>query len=294
MAERALLDARRKGALVTVLRLGEVMPSAEGGWPNPHALTHFLLAAFQRLGVAPDVPLRSDYTPVDHVAARVAAAVADRAAWGSTLHLFHSRSVDFGALLAGAGTPTERVACGEFLARLERAVAQRPDHDLTVLRALLPAAGGDAAALRAALRRTALGQPAAVPQGRLPPFRATLGARRGAAGGGGASLSRVPGTARRAGGRTGLCARDHGDRVVVRAVGLRRDGIVLTPVTAALLGALVAASAPQRTARSLSACRLSMGGPHASASQSAFHPVAGWQPRLFRNAVCRAWAIRVR
>ena len=65
----------RAGAarVVTILRLGEVMPSADNGQPNPHALTHFLLSAFHALGVGPDAPLRSDYTPVDHAAARVVA-----------------------------------------------------------------------------------------------------------------------------------------------------------------------------------------------------------------------------
>ena len=40
--------------------------------------------------------------------------------------------------------------CGEFLARLERAVALAPERDLATLRALLPPGGQDEPALRAA------------------------------------------------------------------------------------------------------------------------------------------------
>ncbi|MEA2666351.1 MAG: hypothetical protein QOI11_3295, partial [Candidatus Eremiobacteraeota bacterium] len=150
VAERFLLDARRHGALITVVRLGEVMPSADNGHPNPHALTHFLLSAFHALGLVPDAPLRSDYTPVDHAAARVAASVLDREAWGRTLHVFHPRTVAFEEVLAQAGAPLERVSCSEFLARLERAVALTPERDLVTLRALLPQGGQDERALRSA------------------------------------------------------------------------------------------------------------------------------------------------
>jgi amino acid adenylation domain-containing protein/thioester reductase-like protein len=158
VAERCLLAARRGGATVTIVRLGEVMPAADNGHPNPHALTHFLLAAFHRLGAVPDVPLRSDFTPVDHAAARVVASVVDPQAWGETLHAFDPRSVAFDELLAGGGTPLARVPCGEFLARLERAVAADPERELVTLRALLPR-GQDEGALRAAFGRLLVDNP---------------------------------------------------------------------------------------------------------------------------------------
>ena len=72
VAERLLARSREAGATVTVLRLGEVMPSAAGP-ANPRALTHLLLTAFAHLRACPDVVLRSDYTPLDW-AARVTVA----------------------------------------------------------------------------------------------------------------------------------------------------------------------------------------------------------------------------
>ncbi|MDG4766017.1 non-ribosomal peptide synthetase [Solwaraspora sp. WMMD406] len=137
VAERHLDHARRRGATVTVLRLGEVLPSAVGAHPHRRALTHLLLTAFHRLGVRPDVVVRSDYTPVDYVARRVVASVTDTLAWGRTLHVFHPQSVCLGDVLSAAGDPIQRVGCARFLDRLE-AAARSGDPELALLRRLLP------------------------------------------------------------------------------------------------------------------------------------------------------------
>lgn len=92
VAERLVLDAGRRGVPAAVYRLGEVMPAEDNGLPNPRALTHLLLTAFHDLGLRPDVPMRTDYTPVDQVADRLVAALAEPCA-GRILHLFHGESV---------------------------------------------------------------------------------------------------------------------------------------------------------------------------------------------------------
>jgi amino acid adenylation domain-containing protein/thioester reductase-like protein len=161
VAERYLEQARRRGAVVTVLRLGEVMPSEDNGHPNPLALTHLLLSAIHRLGVWPDATIRSDYTPVDYVAARVVAAVRDRAVWGQTLHIFHPDSVCFAEALAVSGAAVARISCRDFLARLREASSQPGQRDLARLAALLPVPSGqDEAALRRALRGLLTDNPA--------------------------------------------------------------------------------------------------------------------------------------
>lgn len=96
VAERLLGAARRLGAPVTLYRLGEVMPAADNGVPNPRALTHLLLSASLRLGLRPDVPMASDYTPVDETAARLVAGLSEPP--GGAYHVFRSGSVDFAAL----------------------------------------------------------------------------------------------------------------------------------------------------------------------------------------------------
>ena len=133
IAERRLAGARERGALVTVLRLGEVLPSADNAHPNEAALTHLLLSAFLRLGIRPDTEIRTDYTPVDYAAARVVAAVRDRGAWGRTFHVFHPESVSLGAAL-----PVTPVPCGEFLRRVLDTAFAAGDRDLASLAALLP------------------------------------------------------------------------------------------------------------------------------------------------------------
>jgi len=140
VVERYLAEARRRGAVITVLRLGEVMPSGDNGQPNPVALTHLLLSAFYRLRVRPDVDIRSDYTPVDYAAARIVAAVGDPAVWGGTLHIFHPESVSFGDVLPQAGTPIARTSCGGFLTHLQDAARRTGDRELAALAALLPGA----------------------------------------------------------------------------------------------------------------------------------------------------------
>ncbi|MGH3376669.1 MAG: non-ribosomal peptide synthetase [Actinoallomurus sp.] len=133
IAERHLAEARAQGALVTVLRLGEVMPSEDNGSPNAVALSHLLISAFLRLGVRPDAAIRSDYTPVDYAAARVVAAVCDRAVWGRTLNVLHPESVDFGEAF---DIPV--VSCGEFRTRVREEALATGARELTVLSSLLP------------------------------------------------------------------------------------------------------------------------------------------------------------
>ena len=149
MAERYLAQARRRGATVTVLRLGEILPSEQHPAPNTRALTHLLLSAIHRLDAAPDAPILSDYTPVDYASARVVAAVLDRAAWGKALHVFHPESVDFAGVLDRAGAAVTRTSCSDFLARLTRTAQETGDTTLAALAALLPAPDKhDEAALR--------------------------------------------------------------------------------------------------------------------------------------------------
>ena len=139
VAERYLCGARGNGGLITVLRLGEVMPALDNGIPNPVALAHLLISACYRLGVVPDADIRSDFSPVDYVAARLVAAVLDRAVWGSTLHVLHPQSVSVTSVLATeGGHQPPSVSCREFLRLLRQAAALPQNRDLGMLVGLLP------------------------------------------------------------------------------------------------------------------------------------------------------------
>ena len=152
VAERYLAQARRQGATITVLRLGEVMPDERNIYPNVRALTHLLLQAIHQLGVYPDAAVRSDYTPAGYVGARVLAAVLDQAVWGKTLHVFHPDSVDLAEVLATAGAAVTRTSCAEFLTSLRAGADRSGSAELAGLAALLPdPASRDEAGLRCEL-----------------------------------------------------------------------------------------------------------------------------------------------
>ncbi len=160
VAERLLARARAAGGTVTVLRLGEVMPAATGP-ANPRALTHLLLTAFAHLRACPDVPLRSDYTPVDWAAKVSVAALLDRTAAGRDLHVLHPESVCLTRVLPRAGVALDRVEPEEFR-RLVAAAAGDGPAELATLDGILRRLPG-------ALDRLVVDNPAL--------FRADAGAR---------------------------------------------------------------------------------------------------------------------
>lgn len=150
-AERLLDAARMQGAMVSIYRLGEVMPAAAEGLPqrpNERALTHFLLAAIAHLGVRPSAEMVSDWTPADYVARRVALAMRSPQAWGRTFHVLHPQRVAFQNFFDVAGIPTPPVSCTAWINRLDAAVAAGGLRALTVVRSLLPATGDEEAFAR--------------------------------------------------------------------------------------------------------------------------------------------------
>lgn len=152
VAERLLDAARQQGALVSIYRLGEVMPAAAEGTlqrPNERALTHFLLAAIAHLGVRPATEIVSDWSPADYVARRVALAMRSPQAWGRTFHLLHPQRVAFQTVFEGAGAAMPQVSCTAWVERLDAALAAGAPRALALLRSLLPAQGDEQTFARA-------------------------------------------------------------------------------------------------------------------------------------------------
>ncbi|MDT0379379.1 amino acid adenylation domain-containing protein [Streptomyces sp. DSM 42041] len=143
VAERLVLAARAAGLPARVYRLGEVMPAADNGAPNAKALTHLLLAAFRRLGLRPGVPMRSDYSPVDEVAATLIAALGEDPGTGpGALHVLRRESLDFAGLPVAEGAPARSVPPGAFLAAVAEAAADdedEPGSPLPLLHGILTA-----------------------------------------------------------------------------------------------------------------------------------------------------------
>jgi thioester reductase-like protein len=156
VAERLLKHASAAGIAVTLHRLGEVMPGADGGAPNPRALTHLLLSAFVELGAAPDVAMVSDWSPVDWVAATIAGSVLRPETHRHTYHHVHPARVRFDEALdrsACLARPLQRLPAATWLEQLGARLRAAPTPALSMLAALLPTAAYDGAAARDALAR---------------------------------------------------------------------------------------------------------------------------------------------
>lgn len=141
VAEKLIEKARANGMVVTLFRLGEVMPSTGTGIPNEKAASHRVISGFLKLGVYPKTDTILDYTPVDYVA-RGIVGIARIAAWsGSSLNLRHSRGLPMASImetLRSQGLRLREVTTLEFLEALEtRCLAETPDLDLLVLKSLL-------------------------------------------------------------------------------------------------------------------------------------------------------------
>jgi amino acid adenylation domain-containing protein/thioester reductase-like protein len=85
VAEQLVLTARRRGIPSSVYRLGELGPNASTGIPSQRGLVDALLCTAVDLGVSPVTSVVVDYTPVDHIARLVVAAVV-RGRIGRTYH----------------------------------------------------------------------------------------------------------------------------------------------------------------------------------------------------------------
>ncbi|GIH19415.1 hypothetical protein Raf01_75870 [Rugosimonospora africana] len=85
VAEQLVLAARRRGIPSSVYRLGELGPNASTGIPSERGLVDALLCTAVDLGVSPVTSVVIDYTPVDHVARLLVAALV-RGRIGHTYH----------------------------------------------------------------------------------------------------------------------------------------------------------------------------------------------------------------
>ncbi|WP_410652364.1 non-ribosomal peptide synthetase [Amycolatopsis sp. cmx-4-54] len=141
---------------VSVLRLGEVMPATDVAVPNPAALTHLLLTAFERLGSVPNARIRSDYSPVDTVARIVVEAVQDPAVLGRALHVYSPGTVRFDELAVGA----DRVSCLDFLGLLRASADVEPGLLLAIIEHRADGRTADETAVREVLENLLQDNPA--------------------------------------------------------------------------------------------------------------------------------------
>lgn len=135
-AERLVIAARAHGLETAVYRPGRIGGHSHTGRINPDDLLYRILRACVQVGSIPDVAVRLEITPVDHVAAAIVRLSQDKSATGRAYNLAHRCPVAMPELrdaLARAGLP---LALDSY-ERWRAAVLARPDSPLASLRSLL-------------------------------------------------------------------------------------------------------------------------------------------------------------
>ena len=140
VAERNLRTASARGLPVTVHRPGNIVgDSATGFWPPGDTLTGMLRLA-TLTGAAPVLDLAIDLTPVDFVAAAVAALAVQGGPGSGTLHLAARERTSLASLvgwLGGLGLDLVPTPARAWEARIARLAASQPQDPAAATAALL-------------------------------------------------------------------------------------------------------------------------------------------------------------
>lgn len=139
VAEMLVNEARSRGLLGAIYRIGEVGPSTRTGAANAHSLFHFLLKACALTRSYPTTPIYIGHTSADAVGTLVSQSVTSTAGIGKTLHVFDDKGQPFSHICEGLnrhGMGLSRISDREFVTKLSRA-AITGDHELHLFLLLL-------------------------------------------------------------------------------------------------------------------------------------------------------------
>jgi amino acid adenylation domain-containing protein/thioester reductase-like protein len=126
VAEQLLLNARLRGANVTVYRIGEAMPRAHAGIPNGSSLVYLLLKTCLLVGEYPEALVRLDYTPVDCISRIVGDSVLDGTYRGRSLSVYHPCGTTLDWVMnvfRSLGSDVRPTSAGKFVELLEAGIS---------------------------------------------------------------------------------------------------------------------------------------------------------------------------
>jgi thioester reductase-like protein len=135
-AEQLVIAARAHGLETAVYRPGRIGGHSHSGRINPDDLLYRILRACVQVGSVPDVPIRLEITPVDHVAAAIVRIVRSPSATGRAYNLAHGHPVALPELRDALARIGFELALSSY-DRWRAAVLGRPDSPLASLRSLL-------------------------------------------------------------------------------------------------------------------------------------------------------------
>ncbi|MEU1394246.1 MULTISPECIES: amino acid adenylation domain-containing protein [unclassified Nonomuraea] len=129
VAEALLGEAAGRGLPVALYRPYEITGSRDRGVWNTGTMMAAVIKAIAETGLAPDVPLRLDFVPVDYVAQAVVALLAGAPARGRVYHLANPRPAALPLLverLRRQGYPVRVISREDWVREMERLCAADP------------------------------------------------------------------------------------------------------------------------------------------------------------------------
>ncbi|MFI7108441.1 amino acid adenylation domain-containing protein [Nonomuraea sp. NPDC050227] len=129
VAEALLAEAAGRGLPVALYRPYEITGSRDRGVWNTGTMMVAVIKAIAETGLAPDVPLRLDFVPVDYVAEAVVALLAGAPARGRVYHLANPRPAALPLLverLRRQGYPVRVTSRDDWVREMERLCAADP------------------------------------------------------------------------------------------------------------------------------------------------------------------------
>lgn len=135
-AEQLVIAARAHGLETVVYRPGRIGGHSHTGRINPDDLVYRILRACVQVGSIPDVPVRLEITPVDHVAAAIVRISRNPSATGHAYNLAHACPVAMSELRDAFAHTGFELALDSY-ERWRAAVLARPDSPLARLHSLL-------------------------------------------------------------------------------------------------------------------------------------------------------------
>jgi thioester reductase-like protein len=140
VAERLVLQARERGLLASIYRLGTVAGHSTAGISNESDFFWRLIRSCVRMGLAPDVHFTQDMTPIDYVARAVVHLAFNAQAGARNFHLISRDRFNWSELvgwLAEYGYPLRVVPAPEWIEAVRKDADRDGDNAFTPLLPLL-------------------------------------------------------------------------------------------------------------------------------------------------------------
>ncbi|NEQ66973.1 MAG: amino acid adenylation domain-containing protein [Symploca sp. SIO2D2] len=138
VAEKLLKTAHSLGIPVSIYRPGTISGHSQTGASNAEQTLGRLLKSFVEQGIAPDLNIEFDLTPVDYVSQAIFYLSKQKESLGKSFHLVHPQCLPIGELvnlIRSLGYPIEQINYAQWESKMQDVILSSPDD---VLSPILP------------------------------------------------------------------------------------------------------------------------------------------------------------